>query len=101
VVSPDEIDRVAAMGAARHEELTMTTAAATITNKQIRALKAEAATAGDLAQVMICDLAIGGPAALTGAEPGTEADRLLSTGMSQDEAREACADVIADAEAQG
>ena len=73
----------------------------TITNRQIRTLRAEAGAAGDLAQVAICVLALGGPDALAGAEPGTEADLLLSTGMSQDEARAECARVIADAAAQG
>lgn len=79
----------------------MTTTAATITNRQIRTLRAEAATAGDHAQAMICVLALGGPAALEGAEPGTEADTLLRDGRSQEWAREECARVIADAEAQG
>lgn len=73
----------------------------TVTDRQIRTLRAEADAAGDLAQAMICALALGGPDALAGAEPGTEADRLLLTGISQDEARAECARVIADAAAQG
>jgi hypothetical protein len=77
-----------------------TTAAARITDSQIRSLRADAARAGDLRQEMICVLAVGGPSALEGGDPGNEADMLLSSGRTQEWARAECARVIADAAAQ-
>lgn len=56
----------------------MTTNTAKITDAQIRTLRAEAAAAGDLAQVNLCDAALG-----------------LAEALMVDEAREACAAVIA------
>ncbi len=70
----------------------------TVTNKQIKTLRAEADAAGDLRQAMICVLAIGGPEALDGGDPGNEADMLLSEGRDQEWARTECARVIASAE---
>lgn len=71
-----------------------------ISDAQIRALKTEAGQHGDLRMAMICDLALGGPVALEGAEPGTEADLLRSEGRTQKWAREECAKVIAYAQGE-
>lgn len=71
----------------------------TITDDQIAALRTEAAQHGDLRMAMICDLAIGGTDALEGAEPGTEADMLLSEGRTQEWARAKCVDAISAARA--
>ena len=60
----------------------------------IRSLSSEAASAGDLAMVAICALALGGPEALEGAEPGTEFAELLLSGMTQERAVEICEEVI-------
>lgn len=72
-----------------------------ITDSQIRTLRTEAARAGDLRQEAICILALRGPSALEGADPGTEHDLLLSAGRTQEWARAECARVIDDAAAQG
>lgn len=79
-----------------------TTTAATITNQQIRALRTEAAEAGDLLQVAICDWALGEVDADDIAERDVldPADRSRVLAMSVHEARVACARVIAAAEAQ-
>lgn len=68
-----------------------------MTTDDIRALRTEAAQAGDLRMVVICDLAIHGPSTLDGAEPGTEAALLRDEGHTQTWARETCADAIANA----
>ena len=47
------------------------------TRTRIRKLRIEAELAGDLRMATICVLALGGDAALDGAEPGTEAAALL------------------------
>lgn len=71
-----------------------------ITDSQIKTLRSEAERHGDLRQAMICVLALGGTEALDGAEPGTEADMLLSEGRTREWARVTCARVIADAQGQ-
>lgn len=76
------------------------TTAARITDSQIRTLSVEAARAGDLRQEMICVLALSGPSALEGGDPGNDADMLLSAGRTREWARGECARVIADAAAQ-
>ena len=60
----------------------------------------EALEAGDLRMAMIAFLAVDGPIALEGAEPGTEAYVLLQEGMGRDEARAICDQGIAAAAAQ-
>lgn len=73
--------------------------AMTVTTAQIRSLRTKSARAGDLRMEAICVLALGGPASLKGADPGTEQD-LLTEGRTQEWARAECARVIADAAAQ-
>jgi hypothetical protein len=80
----------------------------TISNRQIRALRAEAAEAGDDLQVACCDIALGEfdhelREALRLREK-LDADLMLRarrTWPTADAARAACARVIADAQAQG
>jgi len=71
-----------------------------ITDRDIRALRYEAETAGDLDQAALCVLALGGTRSLEGAEPGTAQAELLDRGTTQDEARAECERVIRDAQAQ-
>lgn len=75
----------------------MSTINETVTAAQIHALRAKSATAGDLRMETICVLALGGPAAIEGADPGTDQDLLLGEGRTQEWARAECARVIADA----
>ena len=72
----------------------------TQTRNAIATLRREAESAGDLAQAALCMLALGGPEALEGAEPGTECAILAERGTSQAEAIEECERVIAEAAAQ-
>ena len=51
---------------------------------EIKKLRREAEAQGDLRQAMICVLALGGRDALEGAEPGTEAEALLSERRTQE-----------------
>lgn len=89
-----------------------TTTVRALNDRQIRALRAEALQAGDLAQTVICDLAMG-EMDLDGAEDGPRLAQVVDTypaltreecrrvaAMSQDEARAECARVISAAEAQ-
>lgn len=71
-----------------------------ITDRDITLLRREAEEHGDLEQAMLCVLALGGPEALEGAEPGTEADLLLERGTTQAQARELCEEAIESARAQ-
>lgn len=90
----------------------MTTTAKNLTDAQIRALRSEAVQAGDPMQIAICDVALeDGAEALTRVQIGA-GERDYSGGgisaseqrriydMTQGEAREECARVIAAAEAQ-
>ena len=72
----------------------------TISTTQIRTLRTEAESAGDLRMAMVCVLAIGGTEALEGAEDGTEAAELLAEGRTQEWAHNQCARAIRDAQAQ-
>jgi hypothetical protein len=72
----------------------------TTTDRDIEALRLEALHYGDLEQATICVLALGGPEFLEGSEPGTEGDRLLRAGRTQEWARAECERVIADAAAR-
>jgi hypothetical protein len=77
---------------------TQTIAAATITNQQIRALRTEAAKAGDLMQVAICERALGWMW-IEVTNLSTDEDRRVQ-GLTVDEARAECARVISAAQAQ-
>lgn len=78
-----------------------------ITTAQIKSLRSEAAQAGDRLQVAICEIALGNEPDLDGLQ-GLGPSGLTVTGervpveaLTQDQAIEACADVIAEAQAQG
>lgn len=90
----------------------MTTTAKNLTHAQIRALRSEAEQAGDAMQIAVCDLAMedgaealtqaqiyAGERDYTGADVRGDDQRRLN-GMTQDEAREECARVIAATESQ-
>jgi len=74
----------------------MTTTTDSITDSQIRKLRKEAESAGDLAMAMVCVRALGDD--LEVAEDGTEAADARE--MTVEQARAECARVCADAEAQ-
>ena len=74
---------------------------ATITADQIRNLRAEAATAGDTAQVNLCNLALDCPPLLHSSEPAAHRAMNLALRQQARDARAKCAEVIADAAAQG
>ena len=82
--------------------MTTQTTAATITDQQIEALRAEAAAAGDLEQAAICDWALGHADAGDIEERDTlepsEQARVLA--MTPEQARAECARVIAAADAR-
>lgn len=67
--------------------------AETITDKQIRQLSSEAAQAGDLIQVDLCNIALSG-------EDSDGTGTTLGTPCTVEYARQACADVINNARAQ-
>ena len=78
------------------------TTAATITDDQIRALRHEAGIAGDEAQIVICDIALGDYAPSEGNVADDYAALRLSPGdarrlqaMTQADANAECASVIA------
>lgn len=76
----------------------MTTTSQTITHEQLHTLSSEAATHGDDLQVAICDVALGlrvGPDLRLSDRERSRVDH-----MTVDEARELCAQAIANAEAQ-
>ena len=66
---------------------------------RVKTLCYEADAASDLRMRCICVLALGGRTALEGADPGTEADMLLSEGRDRQWALEECARVLANADA--
>lgn len=71
--------------------MTLKTATAdSLTYLQIEALMLKAGCAGDRELVAICVLALGGPAALKGADPGTAQDILLRSGRTQEWGRSEC-----------
>lgn len=83
-----------------------------ITNTQIRALRAEAASAGDTAQRILCDIALDGEDSYVDSEGRPDYSdsgysecelRAIRAAlrMTQDEARAECERVISDAQAQG
>lgn len=74
----------------------MTTTADNITDSQIRKLRKEAESAGDLLMAMICVRALGDD--MEDAEDGT--DGAEAREMTVEQARAECARVCADAEAQ-
>jgi hypothetical protein len=69
----------------------------TLTDRQIHALRREAAEAGDLRMACICEIALGADG--TDAEPGTDL-AVAATEYTCDSARAECVRVINDAEAQ-
>jgi hypothetical protein len=81
------------------KEIVMTTAD-TITDDQIESLRAEAAAAGDLAQVSICSLALNMPPLLSSSAPQSHRDMNAGLREHARKARAECARVIADAAAQ-
>ena len=87
--------------------MTTTTTTATITDRQIRTLRAEAVAAGDSLQVAICDVALAtGIATIAEIEESVRADLevlgIIPEHVGADlAARAECARVIADAAAQG
>lgn len=75
----------------------------TITDQQIAALRQEAREAGDLAQAVICRIALEGRIDADGVDQLDYEDHTVRTAlqeMTQEAARAECARVIADAEAQ-
>ena len=83
--------------AAAHRRMTLTT----LTDEQISHLRGEAARAGDLAQIVVCDRALGGTDDRDDymtPEPHERASVERALDMTQEEARIECARVIAEAE---
>lgn len=70
-----------------------------ITTAQIQALRTEAAEAGDLAMVAICDVAIYGVSADLERIAATPAEWAAAIELGKRGARARCAEVIADAKA--
>ena len=70
----------------------------TITNEQIEQLKAEAASAGDIDQVMLCDLDLHGAGYVN--DEYSVAQDVFRITRSQERARELCAKAIAEAQGQ-
>lgn len=70
---------------------------ADVTDDQIEALAGEAAAAGDLAQVAICQVALGRS---RGHLAVTDHEWAEAVALGRDECRDECAEVIADAAAQ-
>lgn len=76
----------------------MTTTSATITDRQIRKLRAEAEAAGDYAQIDVCDVALAEHE--TADSEGNDLTGPDRAPMTRTEARALCARAISHAEAQ-
>lgn len=70
------------------------------TRNQLSTLRREAAEHGDLEQEALCVLALGGRDELADAEPGTAWAELYASGMTQEQAIDACGQVLAAVSAQ-